>query len=362
MQSQYTHNSSRMFLVILETLPDMLWLRAFPVIPETRVPAVKAWQILRTKKLNQLKTVDRYQAKFPNHALGIRMGYGPAGDGPYRFLIVIDVDHPKHLTAKQRLVLESWPWLVRTRRGIHAYGILPEGVVYKKNKLPWGELLSQGNYAVAPGNRLPCGRSYTAAPGFGQGECPVFIEDLLLDLGCTPEGNVKRSRSGSSTRGARGDDIGRLRTGGSLNPAVWDALRHWAYRQPYVNHYVEWEKKVQDKALALNLDLTGGQLSNNEVTDMASRVTQWVWERREKKEWRRPLDYSDSEVQAELARRKAASVHVKNADRDYQVRELFASGMSKRQIARQMGCSEGTVRNVLKRSTLQSGPQDPSAT
>ena len=83
---------------------------------------------------------------------------------------------------------------------------------------------------------------------------------------------------------------------------------------------------------------------------MANRVAQWVWEKWDTREWRKLLDYSDNQVQAGLARRKAKSVHAKNAERDATFMELFAGGMSKREIARQMGCSERTVRRVLKRS------------
>ena len=111
---------------------------------------------------------------------------------------------------------------------------------------------------------------------------------------------------------------------------------------------------MQNKARALNLDRTGGQLTDDEMKDMGSRVAAWVWEQWVTGKWSRQirghLDFSNSEAQAARARKKAKSVRAKNAEHDALIRQFSASGMSKREIARGMGWSESTIRAVLKDS------------
>ena len=149
---------------IFPLLPPMFDDRPFPVHPSTKVPAVAHWQRPRRRGGGWRRKQTEYQLRFPDYAMGLRLGEGLCGE-----LAVIDVDHPEELTDHQQGVIEGWPWLVATHRGLHAYG-RPSGQWVKSVKqLPWGDYLAHGSFVVGPGNAHRDGGRYMAMPGWGVG-------------------------------------------------------------------------------------------------------------------------------------------------------------------------------------------------
>ena len=112
----------------------------------------------------QRNPVEQHVPGFPDYAMGLRLGEGLCGE-----LAVIDVNHPEELTDHQQGVIEGWPWLVATHRGLHAYG-RPSGQWVKSVKqLPWGDYLAHGSFVVGPGNAHRDGGRYMTMPGWGVG-------------------------------------------------------------------------------------------------------------------------------------------------------------------------------------------------
>lgn len=145
---------------------------------------------------------------------------------------------------------------------------------------------------------------------------------------------------------------------------MWDALRLWAYVQDRPENRSAWVEEVYRKASALNRGHRDGQLSDDTVQDMATRVAEWVLERWESGEWDRfaagTLGQLDSEIQALRQVLQAETRRAKNAVRDAQIRGLANTGDSVRTIANKMNMPRSTVHDVLKRPP-RSPPPPPNS-
>lgn len=87
--------------------------------------------------------IRSWWAETPEANIGIATGSRSGG------LVVADIDRPDkaRLAGSSTLKLPSSP-LVKTRRGYHIYGLSADPLA--SQTLPWGELLAEGRYVVAP--------------------------------------------------------------------------------------------------------------------------------------------------------------------------------------------------------------------
>ena len=152
------------FPSLVAALPPQFAFRAFPVHPATKTPAVKRWERHRRTLEGRHRLLDGYQLRFPGHALGLRLGDGI--DGP---LVVVDVDHPLHLTEHQLDQLEAWTWIVATARGFHCYGRPPSWALDSVKRQAWGDYLGDRAFVIGPGNLHKSGATDRALPGWGEG-------------------------------------------------------------------------------------------------------------------------------------------------------------------------------------------------
>ena len=331
---------------VSDGLPPCLQPRTFPVEPGTKKPAVKKWQKSLKTRHGQEEQMRRYIRDFPNSTVGIRLGWDYATNSN---LAVIDIDKPDALTEHQLNVLEKWPWLVRTRRGIHCYGLLPHGVVMEKN-YAWGEFLSEGAFVMAPGTLHPTGIQYRPSPHFGKGNIPTFSPELLEDLAkaTRPSDPPCPAPPHTPTIG-KPDTFGGAWTG-SPNPALFEMLRHWAYKQPRPATQEEWRQTIVTKGLEMAAAMPDRSGINDQaVIGMAGRIASWTWKYRRPAN---PFSTTDSEVQKERNRRSIASRRARVAERNERVLELHAKGWSVRSIASTMQIGKSTVGDVVKIAKL----------
>ena len=346
--SQLHRNSQQStFLHILDTLPQPLLARAFPV--HGKKPAVRGWQRPNPRPA----TIAGYRTRFADASgCGIRTGDGPGGP-----LVILDIDHPDQLTSYQADVLESWPWSVATVRGFHSYGAPPLAAVKTVRALAWGDFLASSSFAVAPGSIHPGGGRYVALPGFGQGTLPAFSPELLESLLSRPDPSLSLHPDNPFT-GEKGDIgkpndsafLARLECAmqsapvGQRNGALFAALRHWAYCQPQPDDPLEWSAIVGQRASLYASTLpTRVDFPDSELRKTARSVASWTWG----ESFRRPA--VDGRMQAYRQLLGRESTRARNAGRDTHVLELRTAGLSYAAIARDAGLSKSTVYAVVKR-------------
>lgn len=137
------------------------------------------------------------------------------------------------------------------------------------------------------------------------------------------------------------------------NCTLFEKLRRWAYL--HVDDYLndgknssgDFESECLEKALEFNdfREYESGELSFNEVRSLARSVSRWVLKNYSSGYSGRSEDFVD--LQAARGRKKGAA---KRAELLPKVLELFASGLSHRQIASQLGIDHKTVGNWLRRA------------
>ena len=140
-------------------------------------------------------------------------------------------------------------------------------------------------------------------------------------------------------------------TGLGRNCHLFETVRTWAY--PQINHCWGDPQKlgelILNHALTMNLEFPE-PLPTSEVRAVAASITRWITTR--SKMWRDGKAASDARFSARQARRGVRSGRVRQdaAQQRYErIRQLSGQGMSQRQIAAALGCSQGTVANALKR-------------
>ena len=137
------------------------------------------------------------------------------------------------------------------------------------------------------------------------------------------------------------------------NVDTFDHLRHYAYTEIRLWYapprrqgvYVAWQNHLYQRALNFTSDEHPSPLDRREAHYIAKSVARWVWQRfsPERCEELKSRRGRSSGRKSGLARRKRA------ADRDREIVRLHESGVAKREIARLVDVSEGTVRYVLGR-------------
>ncbi len=135
------------------------------------------------------------------------------------------------------------------------------------------------------------------------------------------------------------------------NVAVFDRLRHWAYRN--VKRYedsAEWKFACLMQATAFNSSFQVA-LPNNEVQHIAKSVSKWTWTRFD-------TDASDarfSKLQAHRGRiggvLSGQSRAAKAESRATEAQALAKQGMTQKAIALTMGTSQQNVSNWLRKNT-----------
>ena len=383
------NSSGPLFRTLFDLLPPCFHHRAFPCHCLTKTPAVRRWERDRRTPIGRRRLLTGYQLRFPDHALGLRLGEGV--DGP---LAVIDVDAPEDLTDWQMGQLEAWTWTVATARGWHCYGRPPEWALQSVKRLPWGDYLGNKSFVVAPGNQHKSGATYRALPGWGEGDVPDFPETLLHDLLLPRTAQGDRSHQEPSqypkrTEGWKdqehdeqehdakdgkpflqapphyqGNDVvnrtpprtmaDRLAEmlwsaqSGERDETLFLALRHWSYRQPQPETLEHWILEVQGRAYELV-----GRIRNRtdypdgKALDMGRRVAEWTWQ----KHFRRPE--ADSQEKRMLQLVGAENRRAKNHARNEAILSLHAAGFSLRQIAAHVGLGRSAVGDLLKRGTAE---------
>ena len=338
---------------VSDGLPPSLQARVFPAKTGTKEPAVKRWQKSWKTPQKRKRMMLEYITDFAHNPVGIRLGWDYATN---LNLTVIDIDKPDALTEHQLNVLEKWPWLVWTQRGMHCYGLLPHGVVMEKRH-DWGEFLSEGAFVMAPGTLHPTGIQYRPSLHFGKGNIPTFSPELLEDLA-----KATRPSDPSCPAPPHTTTIGKPDTGvgawtGSPNPALFDMLRHWAYKQPRPATQEEWRQTIVTKGLEMAAAMPDRSGINDKVViDMAGRIASWTWK------FRRPANpfaTTDSEVQKERNRRSIASRRARVADRNKKVLELHAKGWSLRAIASEMKMGKSSVADVIRNAKVRGTAATP---
>ena len=128
---------------------------------------------------------------------------------------------------------------------------------------------------------------------------------------------------------------------GGRNPALFDTVRHWAYREDRGRGLRRWIDRVRDYGRQHNGRFPV-PLDDDEVQRLAWNVSSWTWA------GGGPLDHSP-EAQRRRGRASGRKRRKRTADRDREIVADRVAGLSQREIATKHGMSRGGVENVLKR-------------
>lgn len=148
------------------------------------------------------------------------------------------------------------------------------------------------------------------------------------------------------------------RSGVHRNCTLFDSLRSWAYR--WVNEYRNagvdaWHTAVMAKAEKLNIFKEPLPLS--EIRSTARSVAKWTWKHYEGRMSASSLAAEGltpeafSLVQSNLGKLGNLKRWGDSTDKRAQAAEMKAAGMTQKEIAAELGVSQGSISNWLKLST-----------
>ncbi len=143
-------------------------------------------------------------------------------------------------------------------------------------------------------------------------------------------------------RGRKLDELGLGR-----NVALFDFLRHWAYRnvRAYkgggLDAWNGWSSKLNTMALCRNADFKN-PLDGKEVWHVARSVSKWTWRRLD-------LEASDARF-SDTQRHRVQQRWGNNEDKQASVRLMAAAGRSLREISAELGVGKSTVGRWLEAS------------
>lgn len=131
------------------------------------------------------------------------------------------------------------------------------------------------------------------------------------------------------------------------NVAVFDRLRHWAYRN--VKRYddvAEWKFACHMQAMAFNATFTVS-LPENEIQHIAKSVSSWCLKRFDTE----ASDERFSALQAHRGTLSGKSRAAKANARAIEAQAMASRGMDQKAIALALGTTQQTVSNLLRRDT-----------
>ena len=246
-------------------------------------------------------------------------------------LVVLDVDD---LDGAPDFIhdLDAFPWRISTRRGVHLYSWTGEPI--RSRSLPYGDVKAERGYVVG---WQPSGE-YTEAPGFGEGQIPLWPESVLSDLLRTPAPTptAPQTRPDASRGGflpsAVSLPVGQRNAGLFRRLCVAagrDAdLRGDAAR---LTGLARWYNEGLDVPLP---DSEIGKLSR-QATDYSAG-------------WKTNADAYSTRQRARQ-RIGVQNRRERNADRNARIVQLNQSGASWTTIARTLGVSRSTVARTLRK-------------
>ena len=129
---------------------------------------------------------------------------------------------------------------------------------------------------------------------------------------------------------------------------LFDAVRHWSYRQPQPEDLQQWVREAQERAVTWGYRVPNKRgFSDAEMLAVGKSVGEWTWG----KNFRRPE--ADIKEKRMLQLIGAENRRAKNHDRNEAILGLHAEGLSVRQIAAHVGLGRNGVHKVLKRGTAE---------
>lgn len=134
-------------------------------------------------------------------------------------------------------------------------------------------------------------------------------------------------------------------TVGNRNNTLFDAVRFWAYAEMKPSSMSTWYDAVRIYAQSRNVDLRR-PLRVREVDRLALSVSSWVWCGGGPSGNRTWTPEQRSRGGQTWARRRQYD----NLERNRGIIRAVESGVSMRQVARDVGLDEGTIRNIMRRN------------
>lgn len=140
-------------------------------------------------------------------------------------------------------------------------------------------------------------------------------------------------------------DLGEVRIG-NRNNSLFDVVRFWAYAKAKPVSMHDWHERVRVYAQTRNVDFRQ-PLPVQEVDKLALSVSTWVWSGGGPKSHRiwTPEQRRRGGITWGRMRRHD------NLERDRAIVRAVQSGMSMRQVARDLGLHHSTVEHIVKRSS-----------
>lgn len=170
--------------------------KVFPLVPNNKEPAVKAWRSAATRSLTQIAKWWQYKP----WNIGVATGRGSN-------LVVVDLDGPDAIQWSKDTKLPRTRF-VRTGKGCHLYYLYPEGDFDIRNSASkladFVDIRGNGGYVVAPPSIHPNGSVYAwANPKTPLVPFPLALAERLHrePIPPVPEDFVPRTTEGTSPYG-----------------------------------------------------------------------------------------------------------------------------------------------------------------
>ena len=172
----------------------------------------------------------------------------------------------------------------------------------------------------------------------------LFPTDLIL---AQPAKNYRRPADPGEpyTRSlpVPGIDLGKVGVG-NRNNSLFDVVRFWSYAKAKPGDMHVWHEQVRVYAQTRNVEFQR-PLPVREVDKLALSVSTWVWSGggpTHHRTWTPEQKRRGGITWGRMRRHD-------NLERDRAIVRAVQGGMSMRQVARQLGLYEGTIRNVMRR-------------